>query len=396
VSPAEPMSAMTVPLSVGKISSASACARVINFRDGDCTSLVRGLEDLGFAAAIGSPDGEMWEEAQLLVFAVAGFQAEACLSLREYRATPRYAETPFLVISNENDGGAESYLAAGATECLSQFNCGPALRKWCGRILDAQQEDWLFDQWVRERRRSSAFDRVIVPLGLALFAERDYGRLLEMILLEAKSFCVADGGTLYVRTPEDTLEFTMVHNDTLGISEGGSKGPVARFAPLPLYREDGEPDYRYVATHVALTGEAVNLPDVYQTTAFDVSGAKRFDAQNAYRTQSVLAMPLKSQHDRVIGVLQLINAREPMTGALQSFDAFQEETIASLARLAGSGLESFQRMHALREKIQALHLEIDEVKKQAQVAQITGSEYFQGLKGKARLLRERIRDGAGE
>jgi GAF domain-containing protein len=390
------MTLATLPPAVGASKNATARVGVVNFRDGGCASLVRGLEDLGFTSVRAAADGSMLGPVHMLVFAVSELHGAILSSIREYRTAADCERTPILVISDRFDeSDTPKYLEADATEHLNQMTCTLGLRKWCERILDAQQEDWLFDQWVRERRRNTAFDRVIVPLGVALFAERDYGHLLELILLEAKAFCVADGGTLYVRNAEDQLEFTMVHNDTLGISEGGSKGPVTRFAPLSIYRaETGEPDHRYVATHVALTGKAVNLPDVYQTDAFDLSGAKQFDAQRGYRTQSVLAMPLLNQHERVIGVLQLINARDPMTGALQPFDAFQEETISSLAQLAGSGLESFQRMNALREKIHALHLEIDETKKQAQVAQITGSEYFQGLKGKARVLRDRVRNSA--
>ncbi|MFA6243460.1 MAG: GAF domain-containing protein [Candidatus Hydrogenedentales bacterium] len=371
---------------------------VVNFREAGCTALVRGLEDLGFSVVDASANGPVAGSFNMLVVAVSELREDACVAIREYRTMQDNERTPVLVISNSYDKtSAAGYLAAGATDFLSQPSCASVLRGWCERILHAQRADWLYDQWVRERRRSSAFDRVIVPLGLALFAERDYGRLLEMILLEAKSFCVADGGTLYVRTKDDKLEFTMVHNDSLGISEGGSKGPVTRFEPLPLHRADsGEPEHRYIATSVALTGDAVNLPDVYETSAFDLSGTKLFDAQNGYLTQSVLAMPLKDQHDRVLGVLQLINARDPMTNEVRAFDTFQEETIASLARLAGSGLESYQRMHTLREQIQALHLEIDEAKKQAQVAQITGSEYFQELKDKARLLRDKARRHGGD
>ncbi len=372
------------------------CARVgvLSYREQGCATLVRGLEDFGFTVVHVDAESFKGEHVHLLVIAVASFSEEASEAIQEFRRMPEHTDTPVLVISSHyGETGAAGYIAAGATQFLSQPACAGDLRGWCERILHAQRKGWLFDQWIRERRRGAAFDRVVVPLGLALFAEHDYGQLLEMILLEAKAFCMADGGTLYMRTADERLEFTMVHNDTLGIAEGGPGGAATRFPPLPLYRADtGAPEFRYIATYVALTGDSVNLPDVYTVSVFDLSGTKLSDAQNGYRTKSVLAMPLTNQQGRVIGVLQLINARDPMTGEVKAFDANQEETIASLARLAGSGLESYRRMHALREQIQALRLEIDEVKKQAQVAQITGSEYFQGLKDKARLLRDRVRD----
>ena len=39
-------------------------------------------------------------------------------------------------------------------------------------------------------------------IGVALSSERDLNRLLEQILLAAKSITHADGGTLYLLTPD--------------------------------------------------------------------------------------------------------------------------------------------------------------------------------------------------
>ena len=44
---------------------------------------------------------------------------------------------------------------------------------------------------------SNPFHRLI-DIGIALSAEHNTGRLTERILLEAKEFCNADGGTLYL------------------------------------------------------------------------------------------------------------------------------------------------------------------------------------------------------
>ncbi|MCX8125491.1 MAG: GAF domain-containing protein, partial [Spirochaetes bacterium] len=61
---------------------------------------------------------------------------------------------------------------------------------------------------------------------------------------------------------------------------------------------------------VALSGEILNIPDVYKL-APDVP--YRFDSTydeiSGYKTQSMLTIPLKNQHETIVGVLQLINAR---------------------------------------------------------------------------------------
>ena len=50
---------------------------------------------------------------------------------------------------------------------------------------------------------------LLMRIGTALSAERSKDRLIEMILLEAKALCNADGGTLYLRS-EDTLRFAIL------------------------------------------------------------------------------------------------------------------------------------------------------------------------------------------
>ena len=47
----------------------------------------------------------------------------------------------------------------------------------------------------------------LVEMSTGLSAERDPARLMEQILLSAKQLCNADGGTLYLRTDDDRLEF---------------------------------------------------------------------------------------------------------------------------------------------------------------------------------------------
>ena len=65
--------------------------------------------------------------------------------------------------------------------------------------------------------------RRLIDIGRALSAQKDIDSLLERILREAKSMLNADAGTLYLRTPENTLMFAIVLNDTLGIAQGGEQ-----------------------------------------------------------------------------------------------------------------------------------------------------------------------------
>jgi hypothetical protein len=77
-------------------------------------------------------------------------------------------------------------------------------------------------------------------IGIALSAERDNQRLLEMILLGAQEITNADGFTLYTITQDNPtqdkqLKFEMMRNKTLNMSLGGTTGKEIPFLPLPLY-----------------------------------------------------------------------------------------------------------------------------------------------------------------
>ena len=55
----------------------------------------------------------------------------------------------------------------------------------------------------------------LIGIGIALSSEKDSDRLMERILLEAKAMANADGGTLYIRTRDDRLQFMILRTDSL-------------------------------------------------------------------------------------------------------------------------------------------------------------------------------------
>jgi HD-GYP domain-containing protein (c-di-GMP phosphodiesterase class II) len=187
----------------------------------------------------------------------------------------------------------------------------------------------------------------LIRIGIALSAERDRDRLLESILLEAKVFTAADGGTLYLCTDDRRLAFAIVRNDSLDVALGGTTGKAMDLPELPLFDErTGKENHRNVATHAALTGETVNIADAYAVTRFDFSGTRDIDQRSGYRSRSFLTVPLKNHLGEVIGVLQLINALDPETGAVIPFDAGLEPLVEALASLAAVALDNQQLIAA--------------------------------------------------
>jgi GAF domain-containing protein len=178
-------------------------------------------------------------------------------------------------------------------------------------------------------------------IGAALSRERDITRLLENILLAAKTITNADGGTLY-RTSEDgsTLRFEILRTDSLNLTMGGSSGSEISLPNLPLRDAQGAPNDSLVATHAAIHRQTVNVADAYNEPSFDFSGTRGFDDRTGYRSRSFLAVPMKSHEGEIIGVLQLINAQVPGTGEVISFSAANQSLVESLASQAAIALSN--------------------------------------------------------
>lgn len=173
--------------------------------------------------------------------------------------------------------------------------------------------------------------RRLVEVGLALTSERDVSVLLGRILFEARRFTGAEGGTLYLVTPDHKLQFSVVQNDKLDLPESLSGKVVMDVSPTSI------------AGRVTETGKTLNIPDVYELPEdcgfrFDRS----FDLKTGYRSHSMLVVSMKTPAEKIVGVLQLINARSPVSGEVAPFPREQEELVSCLASQAAVALENAQ------------------------------------------------------
>ncbi|MGE5371505.1 MAG: HD domain-containing phosphohydrolase [Solirubrobacterales bacterium] len=180
---------------------------------------------------------------------------------------------------------------------------------------------------------------ILLNVGLALSAEKDHNRLLEIILTEARNITRADSGTLYLRDG-DFLVFKIMHNETMNVFRGG-RGELIDLPPVPMRVEN-------VSSYVALTRRSVNIPDVYSAEGFDFSGPKKYDDMTGYKTTSMLVIPLENHENEVIGVLQLINARDEK-GLVIPFETRYEKIISALASQAAIALTNMKFMEDIQQ-----------------------------------------------
>ena len=194
----------------------------------------------------------------------------------------------------------------------------------------------------------------LIDLGIALSGEHNRDRLMEQILLAAKELTNADGGTLYVLQDPEKLAFAIMRNDTLKTAMGGTTGLPITFPPLKMTKQDGTPNINNVATCALISHNIINIPDAYHATDFDFSGTKIFDEKTGYRSKSMLAVPMFDHEGIGIGVIQLINAKDPKTNMTIPFGANIVPMIRSLASQAAIALSNDKLLAEQRNLIDAM------------------------------------------
>ncbi len=144
---------------------------------------------------------------------------------------------------------------------------------------------------------------VLINLSVELSQLKDLDILMERILAEARRFVSADAGSIYIRD-RDRLVFGYTQNSTLEKRLAPGAKLIYSTFTIPI-------DQNSIAGYSAATGQTLNISDAAAMgPALPYSFNHRFDETSGYRTQSMLAIPLKTQQGEVIGVLQIINSQD--------------------------------------------------------------------------------------
>ena len=183
----------------------------------------------------------------------------------------------------------------------------------------------------------------LIAAGLNMSRERDRMGLLQKMLWGARQLTHCDAVTLYTVTEQRTLKFALrTRADNLPVRE------------IPLHDPSGRENTQFVSAFVALRNQPVVIDDVYSETRFDLSGTRGFDATSGYRTVSMLALPLAPREGEVIGVLQLMNALDPVTGQVVPFDDETVRLASALAAQAAVSLDNHQLVQAQQDVMDAM------------------------------------------
>jgi HD-GYP domain-containing protein (c-di-GMP phosphodiesterase class II) len=187
------------------------------------------------------------------------------------------------------------------------------------RVIEAAFQN--IDLATREREAREGLERTkremeqLNQIGVALSSTRDIKTLLTLILQKAREVTGADAGSLYlveqISDTERRLRFKITQNDT-------GQFPFTEFT-MPITENS-------MAGYVALHGEVINLPDAYAIPPDrPYQFNPKLDQESGYKTRSMLTLPMKNPKGEVLGVLQLINAKQDFRAMIKTPKAFEEE-----------------------------------------------------------------------
>ena len=212
---------------------------------------------------------------------------------------------------------------------------------------------------------NNAYQRLI-GIGLALSAEKEINSLLERILKEAKSLANADAGSLYLKNRDETLGFAIVLNDTLNLFQGGVSGAAVTLPDVPLVTEAGEKNMTNIVSRATLLGKTLVVDDAYAPDG-GFSGTRQFDELTGYHSTSCLAVPLKTLAGEVMGVLQLLNAKNE-EGETIAFSDEVKLLIEALSSQASVAMENRYLLDGQEEMKEKLEREMDSRTEELKVA----------------------------
>ncbi len=158
----------------------------------------------------------------------------------------------------------------------------------------------------------------ILKISQQVNSERDLEPLLDLIAREATRLVEADRASIFLLDQEKQELWSKV---ALGSEE--------------VLRIDARLG---IAGAVTLTGQSINVKDAHQDARFYPG----MDARTGYRTQSLLAVPLRNFQGQIIGAFEVLNKKK---GAFRQED---EEILKALAAEAAIAIETAQMIKELK------------------------------------------------
>ncbi|MBI3968168.1 MAG: GAF domain-containing protein, partial [Chloroflexi bacterium] len=177
-------------------------------------------------------------------------------------------------------------------------------------------------QLVLEVQKRMERTRVLLDVMRSLSSELDLDRLLVKIMQRITEVMHADRSTLFL------IDFK---TNQLWSKVAQGVGLLEIRVPIGVG----------IAGTVAATGETINIPDAYADGRFN----QDVDRRTGYHTRTILCMPMRDEHGRVVGVVQCLNKSD---GIFTEDDEDLLGALASQANIALSNARLFDEVSYMK------------------------------------------------
>jgi HD-GYP domain-containing protein (c-di-GMP phosphodiesterase class II)/HAMP domain-containing protein len=180
-------------------------------------------------------------------------------------------------------------------------------------------------------------------ISQALSAEKDFDRLLDLILDEARRVSEADGGAILLWSEDGSqLDLATHHDPSAGPASPELTGArdFPRSVPLEAEHQAG---HSSVDRRTALAGETIRVDDASSDHGYDLEDIRARFERDGTPIRSLMSVPLRTQQGDVIGVLQLVKSARPGGNA-----AFAEETVPYMEALSSNAAVALDNRRLLK------------------------------------------------
>lgn len=179
-------------------------------------------------------------------------------------------------------------------------------------------------------RRKDDYLKNIVSLHKDLSEIHDLDAVLDYMLTKARELTNSDSGTIYIKE-DDKLNFSYAQNDSLFTSNLDNKN---------LYLNASvDINSKSISGYCAKHGKLINIKNAYKlANSLPYKFNSKPDKKSGYHTKSILTAPIMNVQNKVIGVIQLLNAQN-LEGKIIKFSKTDELLITYFANNVSMHIE---------------------------------------------------------
>ena len=139
----------------------------------------------------------------------------------------------------------------------------------------------------------------LLNIGLVLNGEKTISQLLTTILTLGMNLSSSDGGIIYL-LDNDMLHYTLLHTKSTKLSLSNLTKSQIPMMPIPLSDNN-------IYTTAIRKNQIIYVQNINQCHDYDFTSCQTLDKRIQYNTQSMVVIPLYTNENEVLGILQFMN-----------------------------------------------------------------------------------------